>query len=165
MIYFIKPIGMDGPIKIGTSVSPDGRLRTLEHWSPFPLEIAAQMQGGTKEERRLHDAFARFHINHEWFQASPEILAVVASVNRGDFDLDSLPVPERAPGFRRSHYDCPEYRYGLSVQSRLSALQRKGLARAEMYSDPILHHEAAELLLNKDAVEAAILRLRALVPA
>ena len=43
-VYFIKPIGMDGPIKIGCSVSPDRRRETLEWWCPFPLEILAEIE-------------------------------------------------------------------------------------------------------------------------
>lgn len=36
-VYFIKPIGMDGPIKIGCSDKPARRLITLAAWSPFGM--------------------------------------------------------------------------------------------------------------------------------
>ena len=43
-VYFIKPVGMEGPIKIGCSIMPTERLEGLAVWSPFPLEIVAAIQ-------------------------------------------------------------------------------------------------------------------------
>lgn len=93
-VYFIKPIDMDGPIKIGCSFSPDRRRRSLETWSPFPLEIIAEIDGDTNLERRFHARFKLSHQNREWFAVTPELLAVVAAVNAGTFDTTTLPAPE-----------------------------------------------------------------------
>src|SRR3546814_12747101 len=38
-VYFIRPIGQAGPVKIGCSVGPNKRRPELETWSPVPLEI------------------------------------------------------------------------------------------------------------------------------
>lgn len=92
-VYFIKPIGMDGPIKIGQSKSPEGRVRDLSRWSPFPLEIVAEIEGGRDVEERFHAAFIDHHERLEWFSPHPEILNAIAAINAGTFDVDSLPYP------------------------------------------------------------------------
>lgn len=56
-VYFLKPVGMDGPIKIGCSEYPQRRLLNLMAWSPFPLELLAQIDGDESVERRFHAAF------------------------------------------------------------------------------------------------------------
>lgn len=38
-VYFVKPVGMDGPIKIGCTTTPAARIESLTIWSPFPLEV------------------------------------------------------------------------------------------------------------------------------
>lgn len=76
-VYFIKPIGFDGPIKIGCSISPDGRRDTLQTWCPFPLEIVAEIEGDTKLERRFHLMFDDTCKGREWFDWS-EIEAWIA---------------------------------------------------------------------------------------
>lgn len=92
-VYFIKPVGMDGPVKIGTSNKPRSRLAQIAAWSPFHLEIAAMIDGGLELERRLHARFAHLHHHLEWFNASPEIDEVIEAINRGDFDASALPEP------------------------------------------------------------------------
>lgn len=52
-VYFIRPVGMDGPVKIGGSGVPKNRLNNLMTWSPFPLEVAATDDGGYPLERRI----------------------------------------------------------------------------------------------------------------
>ncbi len=100
-VYFIRPIGMDGPVKIGCSVSPDGRRVTLEAWSPFPLEIIAEIEGDLTTEGRFHALFAKHHANREWFNWSPKMAEVVASINAGTFDAATLPEPILAANLYR----------------------------------------------------------------
>jgi hypothetical protein len=82
-VYFIKPIGMDGPIKIGCSKRPMGRLANLTLWSPSPLEILATIPGDAFLERKLHVYFASAHLHSEWFAASPELQALIAGLING----------------------------------------------------------------------------------
>jgi hypothetical protein len=89
-VYFIKPIGMDGPIKIGCSQSPDGRRCTLESWSPFALEVIAEIDGDFAVERKFHKAFHHLHQRREWFASAPDLLAVIAAINAGTFDVKTL---------------------------------------------------------------------------
>lgn len=90
-VYFIKPIGMDGPIKIGCSAMVDGRCLALAFWSPFPLEVVAQIYGDERLESRFHNQFKHLHERQEWFSAAPELIETIASVKAGTFNVDTLP--------------------------------------------------------------------------
>lgn len=82
-VYFARPIGMDGPIKIGCSNHPLGRVIGLSEWSPFPLEVVATCPGGYALERNLHDCFAAWWSHKEWFRANPRLLAGIAALAAG----------------------------------------------------------------------------------
>lgn len=90
-VYFIKPIGMDGPVKIGCSQSPSLRRSALETWCPFPLEIVAEIVGDAFIESRFHRKFLASHLRSEWFAASPELSATIQQINDGLFDASTLP--------------------------------------------------------------------------
>lgn len=81
-VYFIKPIG-----------SPAARLGSLETWSPFPLEVIAELPGDMTLERRFHAKFQDSHERREWFGWTPELQATVDAIKAGRFDVDSLPAP------------------------------------------------------------------------
>lgn len=109
-VYFIKPIGMDGPIKIGCSRFPEGRRSSLETWSPFPLEVIAEVEGGFDTELRFHQSFAHLHDRREWFRPDAVLLAVIAAINAGTFDLDMLPPVDPALGAKwRARKALPEW--------------------------------------------------------
>lgn len=96
-VYFIKPVGMDGPIKIGCSVSPDGRRQTLAVWSPFALEIVAEIEGNFQMERRFHARHLASRERGEWFTATELLKADIASIRAGTFDAAVLPDPIKLP--------------------------------------------------------------------
>jgi hypothetical protein len=80
LVYFIKPKGRKGPIKIGCSEVPADRLSTLSAWSPWPLEIIGTIPGGYKDERYLHDCFAEAHVHREWFKATPLVVQFITKI-------------------------------------------------------------------------------------
>ncbi|MFS0736959.1 GIY-YIG nuclease family protein [Sphingomonas sp. 1P06PA] len=82
-VYFIKPVGMDGPIKIGCSDQPENRLRSIMNWSPFPLEIVATTPGGFDLERALHGHFQNHFLRNEWFRPTPELRALIVKLAAG----------------------------------------------------------------------------------
>lgn len=90
-VYFIKPIGMDGPIKIGCSSDPEIRRGALAAWSPFDLEVVATIEGGRLLEERFHAKFFRLHQRLEWFNWSPELQEVIDGIRAGTFDIEALP--------------------------------------------------------------------------
>lgn len=103
LIYFLRPKDADGPIKIGHSVAPGHRLKTYQAWSPVPLELAATLDvpgddGARRRssvlrvEKRFHLKYAASRLHHEWFAATPELLADIAAIQMCTFAIDSLPV-------------------------------------------------------------------------
>lgn len=92
-IYFLRPIGQEGPIKIGCSINVKSRLSTVLLWSPVKLEIAAVTNGGHEYERQLHARFARQRLHGEWFAPCPDLTNLIRSIaNGGD-----LPAVEARP--------------------------------------------------------------------
>jgi hypothetical protein len=90
-VYFIRPVGKCGPVKIGHTNCADDRLRGLMAWSPEPLEIAATIEGDFKLEARFHARFKHQHSHHEWFRASDELDEVISQIATGTFDVGTLP--------------------------------------------------------------------------
>lgn len=90
-VYFLKPIGVVGPIKIGCSSDPEMRRGALAAWSPFDLEVVATIEGGRILEERFHAKFFRLHHRLEWFHSSPELQETIHSVRAGTFDIEALP--------------------------------------------------------------------------
>lgn len=90
-VYFMRPVGQAGPVKIGCSVMPERRLLALSEWSPVPLEIVATIPGRGDLEGRFHVHFADDYSHREWFRWSPRLEAVMTAVARGEFDVTTLP--------------------------------------------------------------------------
>jgi hypothetical protein len=101
-IYFIRPVGSDGPVKIGHSFDPHGRLETYLAWSPVPLEVAAVLPVQTPSgergfkwarqfERRFHARYNAHWLHHEWFAANPLLTHDIHLIRAGRFDLSVLP--------------------------------------------------------------------------
>jgi hypothetical protein len=82
-VYFIRPVGMEGPVKIGLSKDPEARLAQLNHFSPLPLEIAARVEGGRDLECQIQDCFADQHSHCEWFLAHPRLSKAIADLQAG----------------------------------------------------------------------------------
>lgn len=90
-VYFLRPVGVPGPVKIGWSVLPTERLRAYQSWSPIPLELVARTPGAEPLEARFHSHFAHLHSHGEWFHAAPELDAMILAINGGTFDAATLP--------------------------------------------------------------------------
>lgn len=94
VVYFAKPIGFPGPIKIGCTCWPEQRVKDLSVWSPFPIELLAVIPGTFLLERNLHDCFADVHSHREWFQPSDKLLSGIEALIAGKpieqaFDLSA----------------------------------------------------------------------------
>ena len=82
-VYFIRPVGAEGPIKIGFSQSPVNRLSTLMAWSPFPLEIITAFEGCLSVETAIHNRFGHLHSHKEWFAVNHELLDFIEKIKGG----------------------------------------------------------------------------------
>jgi hypothetical protein len=80
VVYFIKPVGLVGPIKIGLSENPQRRIDEFRTWSPFELEIIGTIAGSWADEQFLHECLAADHSHGEWFFPSREVLRAVDEV-------------------------------------------------------------------------------------
>ena len=82
-VYFIKPVGMAGPIKIGVSQYVPERLMKLAVWSPFPLEVAVTIPGNAALETNLHDCLLEHRSHGEWFHPNPPVLELIERLKAG----------------------------------------------------------------------------------
>ena len=73
-VYFAKPVGQDGPIKIGCSNDVVQRIAQMSMWSPVPLELIACFPGKPSDEHALHREFAEYRLHGEWFSPGERLL-------------------------------------------------------------------------------------------
>ena len=76
-VYFLKPVGQIGPIKIGASKNPLIRLNAFRTWSPVRLELVAQSSALRTVESWLHRHFLDGWLHGEWFAWSEELQCLV----------------------------------------------------------------------------------------
>lgn len=76
-VYFVRPIGNVGPIKIGCTNNVERRLEQVEAWSPARLEVIVAIPGSPAIEHYLHTRFAEYRLHGEWFSAGPRLLEYV----------------------------------------------------------------------------------------
>lgn len=120
LVYFLKPIGMAGPVKIGCSSMPRSRLMALDLQSPFKLELVASAPGDNHDERRLHWRFRKDRSHGEWFLASPDLLNLIDHVRL----TGSLPPLETVP----SRQGCRPVRNGEWKRVKTALGRRLGNA-------------------------------------
>jgi hypothetical protein len=82
-VYFMRPVGMTTPVKIGCSDMPMQRLAALSCWSPFPLEIVATIPGNFVLERNIHACLWDMHSHREWFNDDGRIAAIIDKLLAG----------------------------------------------------------------------------------
>lgn len=76
-VYFIRS-EQGGPVKIGTSLDPEARLRALQTSHPGRLLIIGRRPGGPREEARLHALLAAHRLTGEWFVDDAAVLEEAA---------------------------------------------------------------------------------------
>lgn len=134
-VYFLRPVGQDGPVKIGSSIFPWSRLKTFASWSPVALELVAMIPGDQKLERRFHARFMHLHSHGEWFHAARDLTETLTALAAGEFDTNSLPEPKRIGA---GPYLSNEVRNSLGASTRLWRMRKAG------YPIPHSVYEAAE---------------------
>lgn len=82
-VYFMRPVGEAGPIKIGCSRYPEIRVREMMMWSPVTLEIILRIPGGHDLERNIHSCFVDAHDHNEWFRPTSRLLNAIIDMQRG----------------------------------------------------------------------------------
>ena len=97
-VYFIRPAGKPGPIKIGCSVDPAERLRSIQRDWLSPLELIGCVPGCIPDEITLHKRFRRnrqrtHSSNREWFNHCPEIEQGIGRIIELGFVPKNLSAP------------------------------------------------------------------------
>jgi hypothetical protein len=72
-VYFAKPVGREGPIKIGVSFDVERRVASLSAQSPVPIELLGKIEGDADLERQFHREFAADRCHGEWFKWSERL--------------------------------------------------------------------------------------------
>lgn len=67
-------------VKIGYSANPTMRLSTLQTSTPSKLELLATIEGDIQTERQLHQRFAAYRLNGEWFRLTEELTSFIDSL-------------------------------------------------------------------------------------
>lgn len=67
-------------IKIGWSRNVATRIATLQTANADPLHLLATVPGARSLERQLHERFAAARLSGEWFEATPDLLAYIGSL-------------------------------------------------------------------------------------
>ncbi|WP_217550094.1 GIY-YIG nuclease family protein [Streptomyces sp. GbtcB6] len=102
-VYVIGSVGSTR-VKIGTSVSPKKRLKELQTGNPDRLEVLWCTLGGRKLEAHLHQAFADYRREGEWFDFAglEPVGAIPAAVHRHSGSTPHSGRPNIATSARRS---------------------------------------------------------------
>lgn len=66
-------------IKIGYSKNPWARVRELGAGAESGIELIGTIPGSISDEKELHVRFEHIHVDREWFEAAPELLAYIAT--------------------------------------------------------------------------------------
>jgi hypothetical protein len=128
-VYFLRPVGQSGPIKIGYSVRPEKRREYFNAWSPIPLELVHVIRGGGEAlETKLHLAFADAHSHSEWFVATPRLLDMLGALQ------DGVPVDEidLRPTGRLKHRTMGRAAWSEESKRRYSKKARQAEQRGEV---------------------------------
>ena len=132
-VYFIKPIGLDGPIKIGHSDFPLNRLSALAAWSPLALEIIGSVPGTLQDEKFLHECFSASYSHREWFHATlPLQQSIKKILAAGTIDAvrDTLQPRGKIPRKPRQRA-TEEQKLRRAYEARVQKAQRKMRAAGE----------------------------------
>lgn len=118
VVYFIRPVGADGPIKIGFTTQFKKRWQGLQAGSPVALEVVAVIAGGADLEARLHAAVLEDRSHGEWFRPTERVRGLMLLAMAGSIDLDALPPPVRLQTPRTKGWSAQQ-RYGARLTHRL----------------------------------------------
>lgn len=164
-VYFIR-VADNGPVKIGRSIDPVRRMRTLQIGFAGRLSIIRVSEGDGASETAMHRRFASRRIAGEWFHFSPEMLTVAVppigmqSAFEDDRDEDTQPMRSAADDFMTAllNHHYAQFRF---AQRRLAAdagtLERSArnwLRGVNMpQASSLLHIIVANPKFGKDIIE------------
>ncbi|CCM77102.1 GIY-YIG nuclease family protein [Rhizobium mesoamericanum] len=135
-VYFIKPVGQAGPIKIGHSEYPPYRLASLQTWSPVELEVVSRVEGTRELEKAIHERFAHCHLRGEWFSPDEELVALAEGVRDGRKIEDLIDLKAKTGKlFRRPNTKSPVAKIVGTYKLRVERARQRGGALRGKHMD------------------------------
>jgi hypothetical protein len=116
-VYFLKPVDLPGPIKIGWGQYPTDRLGWYAKYSPIPLELILVVPGGYELEKALHEHFADVHSHREWFHAAPRLVSAIAAMKAGTPPHEAVDLHDRRGNVRALKLADARARKGTSQET------------------------------------------------
>lgn len=164
-VYFARCRGMVGPIKIGFTIAPEMRVKTLSTWAPFPVELIVSIPGGLELERRVHRRFAHLHSHREWFEAGADLLGFIARLLDGVPAHDAIDLDAATGEIRTKRSWTGRARKRASYASRLRHAVERAQADAglRLYSPADADAIITRWQQNKDPSSAEIARLEEVI--
>lgn len=158
-VYFIRPIGLKGPIRIGGSHHPAELLKNVARWSPLPLEIVATAAGN--HAARVCAMFSEQHMHGGWFKPNAGMERMISRLAAGSPLGDIIDLKSKFVPFARSRVRyTADYRRRVSYVHRLRWFSKKTGRRIPNDVREIIHRWAGSS--SRPAVlptEAEIARL------
>ncbi|WP_171110611.1 MULTISPECIES: GIY-YIG nuclease family protein [unclassified Streptomyces] len=87
LVYFVRS---GTAVKIGKTLNLAQRMRDIN--AP-ETELLATEPGYTRRERELHQAFARYRLNGEWFRLTPPLIAYISDLRGAERLRPVSPAP------------------------------------------------------------------------
>lgn len=116
-VYFLKPAGLPGPIKIGFGNTPRARLRQYMEWSPLRLEIVTTVPGSLELERNIQECFVDCHSHAEWFHPHPRLLEAIEQIKSGVPVEKAIDLSNRLGSIRSAKVAVCRARRGTSEET------------------------------------------------
>lgn len=90
-VYFVRQPNASH-IKMGYAVNLESRLMTLQTANPEKLIVIGVIEDGTRKlERALHEYFADYRVNGEWFIENEELDCLIQECERLGWYTESIP--------------------------------------------------------------------------
>lgn len=83
-VYFMRS-ELTGLIKIGYSVNPDKRHKSIQTSNGGDVTLLTAFKGTMADEQKLHEQFAESRVRGEWFTPTDELMKVVESYANEDW--------------------------------------------------------------------------------
>jgi hypothetical protein len=125
LVYFVRPTGKLGPIKIGySSKDVRERVRQISAQSPLPVEMVACVPGSKRLEANIHQCLAASHSHFEWFHPTDEVLAFLEKVIAGVAVDQAIDLSSRRGHIRIN----PSTQWDAATRKKMSYLHKVRLA-------------------------------------
>ena len=107
-IYFLQ-LGNNGPVKIGITKYLEPRIQSIQGCVPVPLQLVLTLRGNRLLEKKLHDRFAKYKIQGEWYElgdALRDFINEQIQANDIDFEFVDTNTEFLTKGQLANFFDC-----------------------------------------------------------